>query len=166
MSTVTVPSYLAEGRRKPFPPGLWMGKFAPTESSWSEDGKDHRLRVTLTDMTKPETGEKSPRDYTFTIVVVQNGVSILQVTDFDDETVAFPLRRSAGLVASLAAALGQAAVTPQGVQVDMNAFLTALADNQFVGLPVMVEVGNRTYTSKRTNQEVVDDSPIRFGAST
>jgi hypothetical protein len=60
-------------------------------------------------------------------------------------------------------ALGQATVEHGQVTFDMEAFLNAVAENQFAEQEALVEVGNRSYTNK-AGQEVVDDSPIRFAA--
>lgn len=162
---VSIPKYLADNERRPFPAGVWKGTIEEASTRWSEDGKNMTARVRLENMVNIENGEKASRAYSFALPVVSGGNSLVDVVDFDDESVPFQLRRAGGLAASLALALGAATVSNGNVNVDLDRFLQDLCNGVYKGREVVVEIGHRTYTSKRTGNTVVDDSPIRFAAA-
>src|SRR5258707_7304981 len=111
--TTRIPSHVAEGRASAFPAGTYMGRLDQVKESWSEDKTNLTYAVWFREITALEGGrEVGNRPFRQQLKIINNNVLIVDIAEFDD-TVPFMLSRSAGLIAQLAIALGEAQVDPK-----------------------------------------------------
>ncbi len=116
--------------------------------------------ITPADEDSPEVGA---RPYRYRCTIVNNGVAVWDIEEFNDDT-DFRLAQSAGLLSQLALALGAAEMLEnQDVDLDAEAFCDDLLGEVYVGEEVIVTVGNRPYKN-RAGEDMIDDGPRGFAS--
>lgn len=169
MSTTNrIPDSVVTGR-SPFPAGVYRGNLdsAAERSTKDKEGNETGVFVDVVfkdNQTIDGKTQVGARPYRQSFAIIQKGLSLVDITEYSDET-PFMLRRSAGLLAQLALALGAASrdAETNDVVFDMNTFLEDLQHGVYKGRPVLFEVQNRAY-KRKDGTPAVDDSAQRFAA--
>jgi len=147
-----LPSYIVEGRRPPFPAGIYVGNVGDVTTNWSEDQKNLTLNLALVENTPfdEETPQVGGRQKFQRIQLIADGVALADLEAFDDDT-PLPLQQSAKLVSQLAFALGIGAQdADKSMELDVEAFLEQLTAGVFKGQPVKFEIRHRAYASRES----------------
>lgn len=153
-----VPTALAENRYELFPTGTFTGLLSGAESRSPLDDDSWRLiRLSVSD-TAPfsnEDPDTNGRGFNDDITVLTDGVMLTEVEDFTNQDIPFPIRRSAGLLAGLALAVGAATPDDNGyLNVDFASFIEALLEGTFENEEIAFEVSH--YTPNKEGAETRD----------
>ena len=174
MSTQRIPSSVAQGKRPPFPKGVFIGTIEAAKTDWSQDQTKMVVLVTLTnnspaDSESPQVGARKKMQRIQIIDRLKDAkesVALVDVTDFNDISVPISIQRSATLVTQLALALGAAKAVEGGdVDLDTEQFLEALTSGAFNGREVVFEVNHREWKSKTTGSSGVSDDIVHFASA-
>lgn len=159
MSDVTVPRNVIEGRSAPFPAGVYLGRLNEAKEAWSEDQKSLNVSVQIRDITALDGPNVGARPYSQRLAIVAKGYNVVDLKDFTDDNIPFPIRTSAGLLTQIAIAFGAATVTPEGARVDLDRFLQDLVAGAYKDRVVQFSVEQRSFDSK--TQKTPDGKPLR-----
>lgn len=157
-----VPTRIVENRPSPFPEGVYMGRIKQVDERWNDDQTRLNFTIVMKDITLVE-GDTNPgaRPYRFRLPVIWDGISLVDIEEFTDDT-PFLLERAAGTLSQLAQALGLGEQTALGTEVDFQELLEGLQEGQYNDIDVLFGVAHRTYTIKSTGKQAVDDGPSFF----
>lgn len=166
MSNNRVPDSVVTGR-SPFPAGVYRGRLdsAAERVQKDKDGNEKAVFVDVVfrdNVTIDGVASVGARPYRQSFAIIMNGQSLTDITEYSEET-PFLLRRSAGLLAQLALALGAASrdSDTNDVLFDINALLEDLQHGVYKDKMVMFEVQNRAY-KRKDGTPGMDDSALRF----
>lgn len=156
----SIPTAIVDNTYENFPEGTYVGSIDGAEiRDVKDDGSWITMKLSIGSIT-PADGTEDPGRKRFTgeLTLVNDENDVRTMTNFG-QGAHFGLVRTAGLLAGLAEGLGVAERTPQGVQVDLDAVISGLADGQFAGEQVAFEVTH--YTSKSNGKTY--DQYAKFG---
>lgn len=171
-----VPGHVAQGRRAPFPPGIFVGSLKAAQANYDESGTA-ALLLTFRDIAPGDADSPNvngrPKSQRVQIIDKnpknpEELVMLADIAEFNDD-VPLSLQRSATLLTQLALAFGVGTASPNGdVDVDMGTFLEDLENNVYADADVVFEVTHRPWYPKgakkvEENKRVSDDI-IRFAA--
>lgn len=130
-----VPTSIVENTYEPFPEGTYMGTYSDFSIRDNADGSWMALDLTFTDIqpaddTSPEDG----RPFTGSVTIRVKDVSLVDVDDVSSlPRELFALRLGAGLLGGLALAFGEAHETDEGVDFDLENFISKLQNGAMQG---------------------------------
>jgi hypothetical protein len=143
-----IPQNILDGKSPPFPAGTYVSKENEVKQVWSEDKKSLDFQITLKDNAPVEGSQIGKRPMVQRITVIYKEKGLVDVTTFDQDT-PFPLQRGAGLLGTLAQAVGAATANPEGgATLDVENFLGGLASGLYAKNAVGFEVQHRAWKSK------------------
>lgn len=158
----SVPSTIVDNEYSLFPEGAYEGKIASAELRDPKgDGSWKVLKVALEDVTPREgTADPGREKFQSDITIVNDGIDVLEVTDFASQEIPFQIRRAAGLLAGLGEALGVAERKNGVVHADLKAVAEALIGGEFKGEKISFEV---THFKGKKEGSKPRDQYNRFG---
>lgn len=129
----TIPNEVAFPKYEPFPEGTFKGSLAGASVTSGEGGTWARLDVTFTDVKSLNGSiDVGKRPYKGNIPIKVRGTSLLEIDDWTTLPDAlFPLVVAARVLAGMALAFGAAEKTEDGVDVDLDSFITDLEDGAY-----------------------------------
>lgn len=167
----TIPKAVADNDIEPFPVGIFRGKLTEVSTYTNDEGTYGAVNLRFEDVTPLDEASNDPgnRPYTdrITIMAQDEDGNLLALPEIDDFTgdLPFGIRMGAGLLASLADALGAAERDEdRNVLVDIGAFLDALTSETFEGEEVSFQVTHWTNKDKVTRHQTRRFAPVNGAA--
>lgn len=141
MAQRSIPNRVVDNRRANFPIGTYLGHIGNVQETWNNEKTRQSVVVAFDNLSTIE-GEQdvSKRLFFRRFAVIWDDAALVDVQDYEDEKVAFPLRSAAAELTQLAIALGAAERLQAETLVDLDAFLEDLRNGTYKGQPVTFEV--------------------------
>lgn len=140
---VSVPSAVAHNKYEAFPEGFYTGEISEAKQVQSQDGSWRGVSISHGSVLPNEgTDDPGRNRYTATLTIERDGVNVLEVADFTDDSLPYGIRKSGALLAGLAEGLNIAEVANGQIDFDPEALVEALLEGTFEGERVSFEVTN------------------------
>lgn len=159
-----IPSNVVDNRPAPFPVGTFQGELGETEERWSQDQEMQFLGLSFVNNTAADDNTDDPgnRIMRDSLCLRYQGDSLF---DYDEVTEDMPylLRRTAGLLGSLAVALDAIERDDSGdVDFDLVDFVAKIQDGTYEGFKVRFNVEHNEWTPKGADSPRIDAQVRRF----
>ena len=152
----SIPTNVVDNTYATFPAGVYTGGLASAEQRDPQgSGEWLTLKVGFNEVT-PNEGTEDPGRSSFAadITIRTGGFDVTEIEDFSKRDIPFAIVRSAGLLASMAEALGVASRENGRVDVDIRQVVDALTEGNFAGERISFEVSH--YTPKNSPDKVYE----------